>query len=429
MDDDLDDDLGDDLDDVTRTGGSLEQLDQVVRLRGPADILGVLPYRLGFHPHESLVLVCLEGPRRRDRLVMRVDLPDTGGEVAAAHDLAERAARVGASAVVAVVYTEAGCPDRVDGIPDGAGLHGSGDELPRADLVDALVDALDDALADHDIELPEALLVRRGRWWSYRCADPACCPVTGTSLPAVPTEATTRYAAEAVAQGEVVLAGRGELAGTMQPSDHAVARAVRAQAAEAAARLLCAAVDAGGLPAARALTRSRLAMLRRRWAQGDRRIEAGDAAVVVLGLRDKRVRDEVMTGLLDDEPGVLLGLLVELTRYADDLDAAPVCTVVGWVAYATGHGALAAVAVDRALRAEPGYPLAELLRTGMDRMVEPGDLRRICRQVRADLAARSDPGADSDRGADSDLGADSDRGAGTGLGATTDFGARTEEAG
>lgn len=417
--------MDDDLDDVTRTGGSLEQLDQVVRLRGPADILGVLPYRLGFHPQESLVLVCLEGPRRRDRLVMRVDLPDPGGEVAAAHDLAERAARVGASAVVAVVYTEAGRPDRIDGIPGGAGVHGSGDELsrsgphgsgdelPRADLVDAL----DDALADHDIELPEALLVRRGRWWSYRCADPACCPVTGTSLPAVPTEATTRYAAEAVAQGEVVLAGRGELAGTMRPSDHAVARAVRAQAAEAAARLLCAAVDAGGLPAARALTRSRLAMLRRRWAKGDRRVEAGDAAVVVLGLRDKRVRDEVMTGLLDDEPGVLLGLLVELTRYADDLDAAPVCTVVGWVAYATGHGALAAVAVDRALRAEPGYPMAELLRTGMDRMVEPGDLRRICRQVRADLAARSDPGADSDLDAD------------TGLGATTDFGVGTEEAG
>ena len=35
----------------------------MVRISGPADILGVLPYRIGFHPSESLVVVCLEGPR------------------------------------------------------------------------------------------------------------------------------------------------------------------------------------------------------------------------------------------------------------------------------------------------------------------------------------------------------------------------------
>ena len=44
-----------------------------IRLGGPSDILAVLPYQLGFHPRESLVVVSLHGTRMG--LVQRIDLP------------------------------------------------------------------------------------------------------------------------------------------------------------------------------------------------------------------------------------------------------------------------------------------------------------------------------------------------------------------
>ncbi|HVD64488.1 MAG TPA: DUF4192 family protein, partial [Lapillicoccus sp.] len=44
-----------------------------IRLRGPADIISVLPYHLGYRPADSLVVVCLRA--NRIGVVGRVDLP------------------------------------------------------------------------------------------------------------------------------------------------------------------------------------------------------------------------------------------------------------------------------------------------------------------------------------------------------------------
>ncbi|MBE3073438.1 MAG: DUF4192 family protein [Actinobacteria bacterium] len=55
-----------------------------IHLSGPADLLTVLPYQLGFHPHNCLVVVSLHGTRMG--LVQRIDLPppEHVGDVAAA---------------------------------------------------------------------------------------------------------------------------------------------------------------------------------------------------------------------------------------------------------------------------------------------------------------------------------------------------------
>ena len=341
----------------------------VVRISGPADILGVLPYRIGFHPSESLVVVCLEGPRRRDRLVMRVDLPSAAAQRGVVADIAERVAHVGATSSVVVVYTE-----------DADAGRGR-TRLARA----GLVQALRSALRRCDVQLQEALLVRDGRWWSYLCRDPACCPLAGTPLPEEPTAAALRYAAEAVGQGGRVLADREELRRSVEPSDHAVATAVRRQAGEETAALVDVVLAEGGSPALRVLTMATLARLRSRWARGDRRLEPADAALVLLGLHDKRARDATMTGVLDDDADTLLDLLGALARQADAPDAPPVCTALGWVAYAHGHGALAAVAAERALRCAPGYSMAQLLLDGLDRMLGPDHVRAVSAAVRAEL--------------------------------------------
>ena len=59
---------------------------------------------------------------------------------------------------------------------------------------------------------------------------------------------------------------------------------------------------------------------------------------------------------------------------------------LGWVAYAHGHGALAAVAAERALRCAPDYSMAQLLLDGLDRMLGPEHVRAVSEAVRAELA-------------------------------------------
>src|ERR1700712_5583082 len=46
-----------------------------IRVSGPAGLLAAVPPMLGFHPSDSLVLMCLSGQRRRVGPVARVDLP------------------------------------------------------------------------------------------------------------------------------------------------------------------------------------------------------------------------------------------------------------------------------------------------------------------------------------------------------------------
>ncbi len=48
----------------------------VSKMRGPGDVAVMIPYLLGFQPLESLVLVALEGARKRFGPVLRVDLVD-----------------------------------------------------------------------------------------------------------------------------------------------------------------------------------------------------------------------------------------------------------------------------------------------------------------------------------------------------------------
>jgi hypothetical protein len=47
-----------------------------VRVRDPGELLAALPYLLGFHPRDSLVVIAFDGPSgRRVGLTQRVDLP------------------------------------------------------------------------------------------------------------------------------------------------------------------------------------------------------------------------------------------------------------------------------------------------------------------------------------------------------------------
>jgi hypothetical protein len=346
----------------------------IVRISSPADILGVVPHRIGFHPAESIVVVCLHGPRRRDGLVMRLDLAPTEHDDLVARDLSTKAAHVKSSAAVLVCYTE---------------QAGDGDGPPRR----ALIDALRQRLRSHGIEVIEALLVHDGRWWSYVCQDPSCCPPTGRPLPETLTPAAAHYAAEIVADGGAVLADRAELERSIRPPRNPVADAARRQSLERAGEWVVETIAAGGAEALRAETVTLFQSLVRRWAEGSRELTRDEAGQLILGLGLKAARDEAATLLLDADPEVLLALLGALARHADLADAAPVCTVLAWVAYAHGHGALANVAVERALEADPGYEMAKLIEDAMSRMISPAEIRALTVDVRRDLRTAEGPPA------------------------------------
>src|SRR5580698_6986921 len=120
-----------------------------LRLRGQGDLLEAVPYLLGFHPSESLVLMGLDqvNSQSQVKVTLRMDLPDAERSAAIA-DAAAVLWRAAARAVVIVIYSS----DR--------SLHA--DELPRRDFVADICRQLDRA----GFAILDALLVSADQWWS-----------------------------------------------------------------------------------------------------------------------------------------------------------------------------------------------------------------------------------------------------------------------
>jgi len=325
-----------------------------------------MPHRVGFHPTESLVVLCLQGPRRRDKVAMRLDLPDPAHDAVMAAEVVDRLTRLGADAAILVCYTEAPGP-----------AHG----LIRAPLVRALRRGL----AGKGIDVPHAILVREGRWWSYFCSA-ACCPPEGTPISEQLTPAAALYAAESVMGGQVVRTDRAELVASVEPDEPETTRrweeaANRVRPRTGVDRRGRRIADGRGRPDPLAVV-GRLAA---QWSAGDCTVADEDVVHVACGLTDLTDRDRVLTLLLDHEPEVLEPLFTELARRTPDARAAPVCGALAWFAYGGGHGALAVVAAERALRVAPDYTLARLILEGTQAMAPPSTIRSVTEQVRADL--------------------------------------------
>ena len=323
----------------------------VARLSGPGDILAVLPSLCGFPPTESLVLLSLRGPRRRLGLTARVDLPDPPDEPGLAAICADRMAADGASCVVVVVLSE-------------RGRRGG------------LVGAVRDGLAERGVDVLEALHVRAGLWTSYAC-EADCCPPEGTPVP-TSSAALGLVQAEQVASGRVVLPSRDDLVRSLAPPAVPAAREAELQL-EQARQVWRRSRAEHGVVAARRSTLDHVQVLLDRVAAGTP-VGPVDAAVVAVGLTDVRTRDAVATLILTREDE-LLSLLVQVARQVGPPDDVAVCALVAWTAYARGEGALANVALDRALAAQPDHSLSLLLRSCLDGGVPPQEVRSLARDT------------------------------------------------
>ncbi|MHB1288185.1 DUF4192 family protein, partial [Georgenia sp.] len=140
---------------------------KVVRAREPRDLLALIPYRLGFHPEESVVLLslCRNARGRFDiGLVVRVDIADLADRALGVFGALELAAHLeddGADDVAVVAYTAAPFAEAA----------GEGTALRTA--LENITAAL------HHLD-PDPWVVAGDGWGHPGCA--ACCPAAGYDL-------------------------------------------------------------------------------------------------------------------------------------------------------------------------------------------------------------------------------------------------------
>lgn len=322
----------------------------VARLGGPGDIAAAVPWILGFHPRESLVLVSLKPPvgagGPRVGLVLRLDLDEVRSSAAAGRAV-DYLVEDGAASLIVLVATDA--------------PHRPGARLPGAPLLRRVARAAQ----ARGLEVDEAVLVRDGRWWAFDCQGP-CCPADGTPYDCH----TSVVGAHHVLTGAVLRADREELAAScaaLPPGSPA--------AVEAAAEL-----DALALELARGWSR----------APGRRPVDAQPAAVrgfweFVVAARDggaqdpqarrraaRRVaatlaapvlRDAVGESVPPERLGEGCDALAEVLRACPPEWAADPAALLALTAWRAGQGALANVAVDVALAVDAEHSLALLVRS------------------------------------------------------------------
>ena len=326
-----------------------------VRVSSPADVLAVVPHLLGFHPGKSLVVMGVGRPRARVQLAFRYDLPDPPDAVHAA-DIAEHAAEVLRHRRISTVI----------GVGYGPGT-----------LVTPVADALAAALRQAGLRLHELMRVENGRYWSYLCQNPECCPAEG-----VPFDVRANPAAAAMTvAGLVAYPDRAALASTVAPVTGAAARSMEQatrRARERAADLIAQASAPGtGRPARLLVDEGRRAVREAidTYRAGGRLLADEPLAWLTVVLAHLPVRDDAWARMDAEYRAAHLRLWTDVVRRAAPAYLPAPASLLAFTAWQSGEGALANIAIDRALAADPGYSLAQLLRDIMDAGVPPSAAR------------------------------------------------------
>lgn len=286
-----------------------------LQVRGPADLLAAVPYLLGFHPHESLVIIGLAD--NRVIVTARLDLTDvthlTGSRLLA--DTLAAIKRGDAASVVGAIFT---------------------DTLAPSNAVAAHLAAEAQQVA---LDLIDTLAVAAGRWRSLEFGDAQCCPAEGTPMSAAPTalDAAATYA------GLTALPGRGALAQMFTPVPDRVELADQLE--HHYHEQLSAAPTGKQHTHDRSVIRALFAA--HRAAQAGRMPTGEQVARFGVALQSHGVRDALWLAVDD---GRLRGieLWVNLARRLPSPYRAAPLFLAAWRAYRDGNGALANIAADLA---------------------------------------------------------------------------------
>jgi hypothetical protein len=326
-----------------------------IRITSPTKLLNVVPYMLGFQPDDSAAIFAVKAPK--ETVLLRISLEKMADPVVAA---------VYARRMVHILSTREFTKAVVVGYgPD--------------DRVTPFVERFRDLAVEQGIEVQEILRAEGGRYWSYRCTDPACCPPEGTPYQLADDPELDRLLPIG-ASG--VLRSREELAARIAPVTGAEATAMRQATKRAEARvtrLLKRQPTSAGQPSGKALAIAEgigagHAAIARFQLGGD--ITPGEAAWLTVSFREIQVRDDFWCRLEPAGRQQNLRLLIELTRLAQAPYVARAATLLAFVAWQCGNGALANLALDRALEDGPKSTMAKMIREALDAGAPP-ELARV----------------------------------------------------
>jgi len=339
---------------ATTESASEPQPSGPVRIASPASLLAVIPHLLGFAPESSLVIVGAEEPRGEVKIVLRYDLPDPPTPEATAESAVHATGILLAQRITCVLVAGYG-PDR---------------------LVAPLAAALSSELHAAGIAFLDLLRVEDQRYWSYLCGEEHCCPSHGTAF-----DVTGHAAATALAAEGQVFASRSQLAQTIAAVDDEAAESMRRatqraedQASEFTSRLR-------GRTSARARRLLASAGIEAMtdaigiYRQGNTISDDDQIAWLTVMLRNLRVRDDAWARMDPEHREAHQRLWTDLTRRACPGYVAAPASLLAFVAWQGGNGALANLALDRALDEQPRYSMAELLRGVIDGGVPPSAAR------------------------------------------------------
>ena len=351
---------------------------KTIRASEPRELLALIPFQLGFHPTDSVVLVSLRPPRRRVGMMARADVVDLAADGMGeqlCRNLAAHLASDGAVGAILVLYTD----DVEGGIEDLA-----------ATAVRRLADAVSEAAP------VDGLWAVTGP--GYHRLSSALDVVE--SFP-IDDLAGSQVGSEMVFLGSAVAKNRAAL-GRLP-----VAPAQSRRTAERAAREWRARRTEPGWC-------EESVRLWRREQRRDARSGSGRPTAwgrLAAALEDVTVRDAVLISLVpeaDGFPDVSYGTALDDERVAWAISAIvdptvgvpptpEVCepsrallkhvaahsrdgspgalTLLGVIAWWEGGGAEARIWIDRALEVEPGYRLALLVSQALDAGMPPGWVR------------------------------------------------------
>ena len=361
------------MEDTESTDGSAPpDMQPRVRISSPADALAIVPHLLGFHPANSLVVIGAGRPRDRIELAFRYDLPDPPDSDKAADIAAHSLAVLNRRRLTTVI-----------GIGYGPGR-----------LVTPVADVLAARLRQAGLRPRELMRVEDGRYWSYICRNLECCPAEG-----VPFDVGAHPAAAAmIVAGMAAYPDRGALARTVAPvsgpaadsMDHATQRAQ-----QRAADLISAAPgQSPNDPTGLLVADGRRAVIEaiQTYRSGGQFSEDDPVAWLSVVLARLPVRDDAWARMDPEHRQPHLRLWADVVRRACSRYVPAPASLLAFTAWQAGDGALANIAIDRALASDPAYSMALLLRDIMDAGVPPSAARMPMtpEQVAASYAGMDD---------------------------------------
>lgn len=310
---------------------------KTLRAKTPADLLAMVPYLLGFHPEDSVVMMTVGAA---DTPVhARQDLPELPDEVPLlVEDLLTVALRAGLRKVAVVVY--------------------SSDEV----IADAVADPLLTSLESAAVEVMIAMRADGERWYCLG-AYAGRFPPDGTPYDLSRHPITL----EAVVDGRLVHASRDALRDSLVGDDPDEVDRVADAVDAAGERLLRAEASRPHLVQEGRWVQHRV----RRFLRDGQRLDSHDVGRLVVAIAAVEVRDVAWAQIGHDDARRHVDLWSDVVRRCPhDALAAP-AALLAFAAWLAGDGALAWCAVERSQEAEPGYSLAGLVTQALAGAVPP----------------------------------------------------------